>query len=239
MSCPLVCGSQRPSWWRKTNSKTHWKSKSKYTEGGRFEDPPHQQSSQSWPGIVRREGGRVGSLVQMKLEIRGEERRVVSGTFPPVVKSESHRVDYKSKYLQLPIPYHGLPPPSHSSSEWYWMWCFNVVSNIPKPKHLLNLEFLLFLPSSIINTEYWTAVKLDLAEIENILFSLKHLLYKYKLIFSFYRKIRNYFQKIVRKSQHYLSFWKYLLNFQSVYIWQVDIGNTILNSNLDKNYMIF
>ena len=43
-------------------------------------------------------------------------------------------------------------------------------------------------PLSIINTEYWTAVKLDLAEIENILFSIKHLLYKYKLIFSFYRR---------------------------------------------------
>ena len=71
-------------------------------------------------------------------------------------------------------------------------WWLNVVSNIRKPKHLLNLdldwEFLLSPPLSIINTEYWTAVKLDLAEIENILFSIKHLLYKYKLIFSFYRR---------------------------------------------------
>ena len=31
----------------------------------------------------------------------------------------------------------------------------------------------------------------------------------------------------VRKARYYLSFWKYLLNFLSVYIWQVDIGNTI------------
>ena len=87
--------------------------------------------------------------------------------------------------------YHGLPLPSHISSEWYWMWWGSkVVSNIPKPKHLLNLdldrEFLLPAPLSIINTEYWAAVKLDLAEIENILFSIKHLLYKYKVIFSFH-----------------------------------------------------
>ena len=41
-----------------------------------MEDP---QSSQSWPGIVRREGGREEEWeVQMKLEIRGEERGELS-----------------------------------------------------------------------------------------------------------------------------------------------------------------
>ena len=134
--------------------------------------------------------------------------------------------------------YHGLPLPSHISSEWYWMWWGSkVVSNIPKPKHLLNLDldwgFLLSPPLSIINTEYWTAVKLDLAEIENILFSIKHLLYKYKLIFSFYRRFLT-FSRNSKKVSTLFVILKIFVKFQSVYIWQVDIGNTILNSNLDK-----
>ena len=118
----------------------------------------------------------------------------------------------------------------------------NLVSNIPKPEHLLNLdldwEFRLPPPLSIINTEYWTAVKLDLAEIENILFSIKHLLYKYKLIFSFYRRFLTFSENSKKVSTLFVIL-KIFVKFQSVYIWQVDIGNTILNSNLDKNYMIF
>ena len=118
------------------------------------------------------------------------------------------------------------------------MWWLKVVSNIRKPKHLLNLdldwEFLLFPPLSIINTEYWTAVKLDLlAEIENILFSLKHLLYKYKLIFSFYRRFLTFSENSKKVSTLFVIL-KIFVKFQSVYIWQVDIGNTILNSSLDK-----
>ena len=119
------------------------------------------------------------------------------------------------------------------------MWCWsNLVSNIPKPEHLLNLdldwEFRLPPPLSIINTEYWTAVKLDLlAEIENILFSIKHLLYKYKLIFSFYRRFLTFSENSKKVSTLFVIL-KIFVKFQSVYIWQVDIGNTILNSDLDK-----
>ena len=142
-----------------------------------------------------------------------------------------------------PIPFLPLLAATTSSGssqcQCYWMWCWSsLVSNIPKPEHLLNLdldwEFRLPPPLSIINTEYWTAVKLDLlAEIENILFSIKHLLYKYKLIFSFYRRFLTFSENSKKVSTLFVIL-KIFVKFQSVYIWQVDIGNTILNPDLDK-----
>ena len=112
--------------------------------------------------------------------------------------------------------------------------CFQYSETKTFAKSRFRLRILLLPPLSIINTEYWTAVKLDLlAEIENILFSLKHLLYKYKLIFSFYLRFLTFLENSKKVSTLFVIS-KIFVKFKSVYIWQVDIGNTILSSNLDK-----